>query len=69
MKKIIAIILLSLVSMVSAKDKDSTLLRLWNKLKKEQTQDYGPTAVAGVRGDNVYKQDKAQLKRDLYWEN
>ena len=28
----------------------------------------GPTAVAGVRGDNVYEQNKAALKHDLYWE-
>ena len=44
--------------------------RLAQKFSKtDNTKDSQPVAVAGVRGDNIYEQNKAQLKRDLYWEN
>ena len=38
------------------------------KLGKGSASDMGPTAVAGVRGADVYQQSKQGLKKDLYWE-
>jgi hypothetical protein len=38
------------------------------KLGKGGGSDMGPTAVAGVRGADVYQQSKQGLKKDLYWE-
>ena len=38
------------------------------KLGKAGASDAGPSAVAGVRGADVYQQSKQGLKKDLYWE-
>jgi len=40
-----------------------------NKIgKKGSAGEEGPTAVAGVRGADVYAQNKDALRKDLYWE-
>jgi len=53
--------------------KQSRILRKTkNKLSRNylnETDNGTPTAVAGVRGDDVSKINKNELKRDLYWEN
>ena len=50
---------------------DGLLIKLTvlkSKFSKDTYSGSSPTAVAGVRGDNVYEQNKSALKRDLYWE-
>jgi len=74
MKKIsITILILCLfnlfTSSIKANDFTDNLKRVMNKFKKTESNYCGPTAVVGVRGDNVSEKNKNELKKMLYWEN
>jgi len=61
--------LLALPAAIQART-NSKFMEIINKIRKDQNTQtyYSPTAVAGVRGSDVDKKDKAQLRRELYWE-
>jgi hypothetical protein len=61
------------ISDLTASMKGNSMYAKLNNIKnkissKGSDSGNGPTAVAGVRGDNVYEQNKTALKHDLYWE-
>jgi len=68
MKKIICFLLI-LTGMVMANTNKQHWFDIIQKiLKSNKANTYEATAVVGVRGDDVKKQELAYLKANLYWE-
>lgn len=59
-----------LKTLLETKNEERSLLeKLFIKLgKKVDGNNDGPTAVAGVRGADIYKQSQRILAKELYWE-